>query len=78
VLIQRYLFGDRCGIAKIIEGTRRAAAMTGLVLEFVVGRLLYRQLRRRLLARAPWLAVRMLWERLRTGFWPREVTGNAT
>ena len=65
MLIQRYLFGDRRRIAQVIEGAQREPAMTRLILDFAVGRLSYHDLRRRLLARAPLLAGRLFWERIR-------------
>ncbi|HJZ76465.1 MAG TPA: geranylgeranyl reductase family protein [Vicinamibacterales bacterium] len=68
VLIQRYLFADRRRIAGVIQGTRRETATTRAVLEFAVGRRSYRSLRRRLLARSPVLAGRLVWEKLRTNF----------
>jgi geranylgeranyl reductase family protein len=69
VLIQRYLFGDRRRIARVIEGARRASAATRLVVDFIGGRIRYRELRRRLLLQAPGLAGLMLWERLRATLW---------
>lgn len=65
VVIQRYLFGDRRRIARVIEGATQAPGMTRLILDFAVGRLRYYELRRRILARAPVLAGRLLWERFR-------------
>jgi geranylgeranyl reductase family protein len=66
VMIQRYLFADRRRIARVIEGAQRAPAMTRLILDFAVGRIGYHRLRRRLLARAPLVAGRLLWERVRS------------
>jgi len=68
VLIQRYLFADRRRIARVIRGTRREPETTRAILEFAVGRRSYRSLRRRLLARSPVLAGRLVWEKLRTNF----------
>jgi geranylgeranyl reductase family protein len=65
VLIQRYLFADRRRIAAVIRGTRREPATTRAILEFAIGRRSYGSLRRRLLARSPVLAGRLVWERLR-------------
>ena len=65
VLIQRYLFADRRRIAQVVAGAARAPAITRLILEFAVGGLTYRTLRRRVFAEAPLLAGRLLWERLR-------------
>jgi geranylgeranyl reductase family protein len=63
VLIQRYLFADRRRIAGIIGGADREPA-TRLILEFAAGRRSYRNLRIRLLARAPMLAGRLVWGRI--------------
>ena len=65
VLIQRYLFADRRRITRVIEGAHRAPAMTRQILDFVIGRMPYRQLRRRLLMQAPRLAGCFVWEKLR-------------
>jgi flavin-dependent dehydrogenase len=66
VLIQRYLFADRRRIARVIEGATGEPALTRLVLDFAVGRLEYRALRRRMLARAPMLAARLIWANVTT------------
>jgi geranylgeranyl reductase family protein len=65
VLIQRYLFGDRRRIAAAIAGAPKQAAMTRLILDLVIGRRSYRDVRRRILARAPLLASKMVWGLLR-------------
>ena len=65
VLIQRYLFGERRRIARVIEGSHRAPALTRLIIEFAQGRLGYGALRRKLLMRTPLLAARLVWERVR-------------
>ena len=70
VLIQRYLFADRRRITRAIEGAHRASVATRLVVDFVGGRIRYRELRRRLLWQAPGLAGLMLWERLRATLRP--------
>jgi geranylgeranyl reductase family protein len=62
VLLQRYLFGDRRRIARIISGAHREQTATRWILDFVTGRQSYRALRRRLLARSPLLFGRMVWE----------------
>jgi flavin-dependent dehydrogenase len=64
VLIQRYLFSDRRRIARVIEGARTEPELTRLVVDFAVGRLEYHDLRRRMLARAPLLAGRLLWAKM--------------
>src|SRR5262249_28575600 len=68
VAIQRSRSADRRRIGGVIQGARREAATTRAVLEFAVGRRSYRSLRRRLLARSPVLAGRLVWEKLRTNF----------
>ena len=40
------------------------AGLTKLILDFVAGQMSYRALRRRMLARSPMLAARMLWAHL--------------
>jgi flavin-dependent dehydrogenase len=65
VLIQRYLFGDRRRIARVIRGAQHAQALTRAIVDFAAGRLSYDMLRVRLFARAPVLAGRLLWERLK-------------
>jgi geranylgeranyl reductase family protein len=64
VLLQRYLFADRRRIIDVIEGAGRDRAMTKLILEFAMGRMSYRALRRRMLTRSPMLAARLLWAHL--------------
>jgi len=65
VLIQRYLFGDRRRIARIIAGAEREAKTTRLILDFAIGRVPYRTLRRRILGNAPLLAGRLVWDLVR-------------
>ncbi len=64
VLLQRYLFADRRRVAAIIAGASREQALVRLVLDFYVGRMSYRALRRRMLTRSPILAARILWAHL--------------
>ena len=64
VLLQRYLFADRRRIAAVIDGAGRERAMTRLILDFAMGRMHYRTLRRRMLTRSPLLAARLLWAHL--------------
>ena len=52
VLIQRYLFADRRRIARVVAGARHAADLTGLILDFAVGGMTYKALRRRMFAQA--------------------------
>jgi geranylgeranyl reductase family protein len=61
VLIQRYLFGDRRRIAAAIALAPRQVAMTKLILDLATGRRSYRDVRRRILVRAPLLASKMVW-----------------
>ena len=78
VLIQRYLFADRRRIARVVAGARRAPEITRLILDFAVGGLPYRTLRRRVFSEAPLLGGRLLWERLRTLMRPNaEAPGTA-
>jgi flavin-dependent dehydrogenase len=78
VLVQRYLFADRRRIARVVAGAERAPAITRLILDFAVGGSSYRTLRRRVVAQAPLLAGRLLWERLRTLMRPSaEAAGTA-
>jgi flavin-dependent dehydrogenase len=67
VHIQRYMFGSRKRIRDVIDGATREKAITGLVLDFAVGKMPYRTLKRRMLTRAPMLAARVVWERIRHG-----------
>ena len=68
VLLQQYLFADRRRITRVIDGARRELGTTRAILEFATGRRTYRSLRRRLLAGAPGLAGRLVWERLKKNF----------
>ena len=65
VLIQRYLFDDRRRIAAVIRAAPQQRAITTLILDLAIGRRPYRQVRRRMLARAPVLASRLAWELVR-------------
>jgi geranylgeranyl reductase family protein len=60
VLLQRYLFADRRRIEAVIAGADGSRALTQLVLDFAMGRMNYRTLRRRMLTRSPLLAARLL------------------
>jgi geranylgeranyl reductase family protein len=66
VLVQRYLFGHRRRIARVIAGATRDPAATALVLDFAIGRRPYSEIRRRLLARWPLLALRFAGQKLGT------------
>jgi flavin-dependent dehydrogenase len=65
VLLQRYLFGDRRRIARLVRRAQDRQAITRLILDFAIGRRSYRSTRRRILARAPVLAAQMLMQRAR-------------
>jgi flavin-dependent dehydrogenase len=71
VLIQRYLFGDRRRIARVIRGATREPEITRLILDFAIGRIGYGALRWRLLRQTPWLAARIGWELVRDRLVPR-------
>jgi flavin-dependent dehydrogenase len=64
VRIQRYLFADRRRISRIVDGARRDPRTTRLILDFAMGRRSYREVRRRILAGAPRLALQFLWEHI--------------
>ena len=66
VLVQRYLFGDRRRIQHIVAGAHREPAITRTILDLATGRRPYRDVRRRVLARAPLLAGRFAWELLKS------------
>jgi geranylgeranyl reductase family protein len=70
VLIQRYLFGDPRRIAAAIASAPREARMTKLILDLVTGRRSYRDVRRRMLLRAPLLASRLVWGLVRESMTP--------
>jgi len=61
IVIQRYLFADRRRIARIVRGANRERATTRLILDFAMGRRSYKDVRRRILVRAPLLAGRLIW-----------------
>jgi geranylgeranyl reductase family protein len=65
VSIQRYLFADRRRISRIIAGAPRARTLTRLILDLIIGRRPYGDVRRRMLAHMPAVAARFVWERWR-------------
>jgi geranylgeranyl reductase family protein len=71
VLLQRYLFADRRRIAQIVNGAVRERAMTGVLLDFAIGRIPYSRLRWRLLAGSPRLLAGLLWQRMKWRLWSR-------
>jgi geranylgeranyl reductase family protein len=60
VLIQRYLFSNPRRIKRVIRSAPRHDAITNLILDYAVGRKPYRAVRRRVLARAPHLALSLI------------------
>ena len=68
VLIQRYMFGDRRRIAAAIAGAPRQGSMTKLILDLATGRRSYRDVRRRILVRAPLLASKLVWGLVRNRY----------
>ncbi len=75
VLLQRYLFADCRRIARVIEGAGCEQGITRLVLDLAVGTRGYRDVRRRVLARSPLLAGRLVWERIRKKVLPEGRAG---
>jgi flavin-dependent dehydrogenase len=65
VLIQRYLFSNPRRIDRMVRSAPRQRAITNLILEYAMGRRSYRSVRRRVLARAPQLAVSLVAEAAR-------------
>ena len=62
VRIQRYLFADPHRIAHLVRGAHREERLVRLVTDFVIGRLSYRALRRRMLSRSPALLLSWMWD----------------
>jgi geranylgeranyl reductase family protein len=60
VLIQRYLFSNPRRIERLVRGARHHGAITNLILDYAIGRRSYRAIRRRVLARAPHLALSLI------------------
>lgn len=75
VLIQQYLFADRRRIARTIDAVHRYPALTGLALDYVMGRRSYRAVRRRLVGGSPRLAFGMAVEILKSFGPVRRQTG---
>ena len=65
VLIQRYLFGSRQRMERMIRSADRYPATVRALLEYAIGDRSYASIRRRMLTRSPQLALRLLWERAR-------------
>jgi flavin-dependent dehydrogenase len=64
VLVQRYLLADERRIGRMIRGACRRPDLSAAVVDYATGRATYRAARRRLLARAPAVALRLAWEAL--------------
>lgn len=64
VLIQRYLFNEPQRIARAIRAAGRGGPITNLVCNLIVGERSYNDVRRRILAHSPALALRTAWEYL--------------
>jgi flavin-dependent dehydrogenase len=64
VLLQRYLFADRRRLLAVINSMPREKTLTDLILAFIVGKMSYPALKRRMLARSPILLTRLLWAHL--------------
>jgi flavin-dependent dehydrogenase len=60
VLIQRFLFSNPRRISRMIRATPRHEAITNLILDYAIGRRTYHAVRRRVLARAPHLALSLI------------------
>ena len=60
VLIQRYLFSNPRRIGRLVRGAPHHDAITNLILDYAIGRRSYRAIRRRVLARAPHLALSLI------------------
>lgn len=65
VLLQRYLFSNRRRIGRIISGARSRGETTRRLLDYAVGRLPYRTLRRDIIRRSPWFAAAVGWQGLK-------------
>lgn len=66
VRIQRYLFADRRRIAHLVDGAHREKRVVQLLLDFVSGSRSYRDLRRQILSRSPYLLLSFVWDCLTT------------
>lgn len=64
VVLQRYLFGHPGRIGQVVAGIPQAPRLTSAFLEYAMGRMPYRTLRRRLMASAPLLATRIAAQRV--------------
>ena len=71
VRIQRYLFGDRRRIARLIDGAHRERRIVRLMLDFAGGSRSYRALRRQILSRSPYLLLSFLCDCLITAASPK-------
>jgi geranylgeranyl reductase family protein len=60
VLIQRYLFSNPRRIGRMVRSAAEQTPITNLIVDCAIGRQTYRTVRRRLLARAPRLALNLI------------------
>ncbi|MFN8059067.1 MAG: geranylgeranyl reductase family protein [Vicinamibacterales bacterium] len=61
VAVQQYLFADAARADAVIDGARRRPHVAMAVVDYAMGRLSYRQARRRLLLGLPLAALRLAW-----------------
>jgi len=66
VLVQRHLFSDRRRIARAVAAAARDESVRQLIIDYATGRVSYRALRRRVVARAPIAAVQLGLEHIRS------------
>ena len=64
VLIQRYLFGNHARVDRAVRGGKELRWLADAILDYAIGRRTYKQVRRRVLARAPGSVARMMWKTL--------------
>lgn len=67
-LMQRYLFADRPRIAKVIAGAQSDPDSARAILDYIVGCITYRDMRRKIVFRAPLLAARLAWSGIHSMF----------
>jgi flavin-dependent dehydrogenase len=66
VLMQRFLFSDHRRISRVIAAAPQEREFVGFMLDYAIGRRPYRELRRRIIRRAPLLAARLAWQAVRS------------
>jgi flavin-dependent dehydrogenase len=67
VLVQRHLFSDRRRIARAVTAAARDESIKQLIVDYATGRVTYKALRRRVVARAPIAAVQLGLEHISSG-----------